>query len=53
MGVLAFGLSKPQTLAIACGVIVSAWGPVQILVYLRVSHANLLLSHPFPNCVYV
>jgi len=35
MGVLAFGLSSPRSLAIACGVLVCAWGPVQIAVYLK------------------
>lgn len=37
MGILAFGLSTPKSLAIACGVIVSAWGPTEIALYLWVS----------------
>lgn len=46
MGVLAFGLSSPRSLAIACGVLVCAWGPVQIAVYLKVRYVlNLLSSH--------
>jgi hypothetical protein len=36
MGVLAFGLSTPRPLAIACGVLVAAWGPLQIAIYLKV-----------------
>eukprot|EP01038_Epipyxis_sp_PR26KG_P008044 gene8044-10899_t len=35
MGILAFGLSAPRKLAIACGVLTCAWGPLQIALYLK------------------
>lgn len=34
-GVLTFGLKEPKSLAIACGVLVSAWGPLQIAIYMK------------------
>jgi hypothetical protein len=42
MGVLAFGLSTPRTLAIACGVLVAAWGPLQIVIYLKVNNHSII-----------
>lgn len=45
MGVLAFGLSTPRDLAIACGVLVAAWGPLQILIYLKVSKSSRNNDH--------
>jgi hypothetical protein len=36
MGVMAFGLDSPHDLAIACGVCVCAWGPVQMLIAMKV-----------------
>jgi hypothetical protein len=46
-GVLAFGLSSPRTLAIWCGVLVAAWGPAQILVYLKVFFGSFILLFQF------
>ena len=37
IGIFAFGLPNPRNLAIACGVIVAAYGPFCILLSLAVS----------------
>jgi len=37
-GILCFGLDAPAVLPIVCGVMVSAWGPAQIIVYMKVRH---------------
>jgi hypothetical protein len=35
MAVLSFGLSSPQQLAIATGVLVGSWGVIQYLLYMK------------------
>lgn len=37
IGIFAFGLEQPRTLAIACGVVVAAYGPLCILLSFAVS----------------
>lgn len=63
MGILAFGLSpnggQARQMALACGVLVSAWGVLLILLYLKVRTpppihpASLMLApltpHPIPS----
>lgn len=47
MGILAFGLSTPRTMAVATGVVVAFWGAFQILVYLYVSPSSYVCTEMF------
>lgn len=40
VGILCFGLTSPRSLAIACGILVAAWGVSSILIAMKVGRAN-------------
>ena len=44
IGIFAYGLPNPRNLAIACAVIVAAYGPFCVLLHLMVSSQFLKLS---------
>ena len=47
IGIFAYGLPNPRNLAIACAVIVAAYGPFCVLLHLMVSHQILKLNSYF------